>query len=268
MKPSRTRARARPGPVHRGRRQRPGVGVPTPRRVRQERGIFRQGDSGEPVRFGVAYSYGGKASANFGLKRYDQAIEQLRKAIAITPNYIPWAHTLLVAALALTDHDAEAREALKRYLALPSTGPLKTIAAWKATELRSGRRSTLLGGDRTDVRRLAQSRDARGMTETRHLAAILAADVVGYSRLMGEDEAGTARAVREHREAADADRSRIRRAARQDDGRRRAPRISIRRRGGRVRDSHAAADGRTQRGRCRGPTHPLPHRRQSRRRAD
>jgi TolB-like protein/class 3 adenylate cyclase len=39
------------------------------------------------------------------------------------------------------------------------------------------------------------------MSETRKLAAILAADVVGYSRLMGEDEAGTARAVREHREA-------------------------------------------------------------------
>ena len=40
------------------------------------------------------------------------------------------------------------------------------------------------------------------MSQTRRLAAILAADVVGYSRLMGEDEAGTARAVREHREAA------------------------------------------------------------------
>jgi TolB-like protein/class 3 adenylate cyclase len=39
------------------------------------------------------------------------------------------------------------------------------------------------------------------MTAARRLAAILAADVVGYSRLMGEDEAGTARAVREHREA-------------------------------------------------------------------
>jgi TolB-like protein/class 3 adenylate cyclase/Flp pilus assembly protein TadD len=39
------------------------------------------------------------------------------------------------------------------------------------------------------------------MTATRRLAAILAADVVGYSRLMGEDEVGTARAVREHREA-------------------------------------------------------------------
>ena len=40
------------------------------------------------------------------------------------------------------------------------------------------------------------------MTEARKLAAILAADVVGYSRLMGEDEAGTARLVRERREAA------------------------------------------------------------------
>ena len=40
------------------------------------------------------------------------------------------------------------------------------------------------------------------MTAARRLAAILAADVVGYSRLMGEDEAGTAKAVREYREAA------------------------------------------------------------------
>jgi class 3 adenylate cyclase len=30
------------------------------------------------------------------------------------------------------------------------------------------------------------------MSETRKLAAILVADVVGYSRLMGDDEAGTA----------------------------------------------------------------------------
>jgi adenylate cyclase len=80
----------------------------------------------------LASWYAGKESANFGLKRYDQAIEQARQAIAINPNYIPWAHTVLVAALALTGHDAEAREALQRYLALPSTGPLRTIAAWKA----------------------------------------------------------------------------------------------------------------------------------------
>ena len=41
------------------------------------------------------------------------------------------------------------------------------------------------------------------MATTRRLAAILAADVAGYSRLMGEDEAGTALALREHRTAAD-----------------------------------------------------------------
>jgi len=40
------------------------------------------------------------------------------------------------------------------------------------------------------------------MSEIRKLAAILVADVVGYSRLMGENEAGTARAVRERRDAA------------------------------------------------------------------
>ena len=40
------------------------------------------------------------------------------------------------------------------------------------------------------------------MAETRKLAAIVGIDVVGYSRLMGEDEAGTAKAVREHRKAA------------------------------------------------------------------
>src|SRR5713226_9071168 len=41
------------------------------------------------------------------------------------------------------------------------------------------------------------------MPATRRLAAILAADVAGYSRMMGADEAGTARALREHRTAAD-----------------------------------------------------------------
>jgi class 3 adenylate cyclase len=33
----------------------------------------------------------------------------------------------------------------------------------------------------------------------RKLAAIVAADVAGYSRLMGLDEVGTARTLREHR---------------------------------------------------------------------
>src|SRR5215468_9201239 len=38
----------------------------------------------------------------------------------------------------------------------------------------------------------------------RRLAAIVAADVVGYSRLMGLDEIGTARTLREHRKVTDA----------------------------------------------------------------
>ena len=38
----------------------------------------------------------------------------------------------------------------------------------------------------------------------RRLSAILAADVAGYSRLMGLDEVGTARVLREHRAVSDA----------------------------------------------------------------
>ena len=78
----------------------------------------------------LTYYYGNKAWANFGLKRYDEAIELARRALAINP-YNPYANVVLVAALALTDHDAEAREALQRYLA-PSTASFKTVASWKA----------------------------------------------------------------------------------------------------------------------------------------
>jgi adenylate cyclase len=92
---------------------------------------FDKGTRVSPYDRGLPYWYAGKAWANFGLRRYDQAIDLARRAIAINPN-IGHIHVNLVAALALTDHDAEAREALQRYLALPSTGPLKTIAAWKA----------------------------------------------------------------------------------------------------------------------------------------
>jgi adenylate cyclase len=81
----------------------------------------------------LAQFYGGKAFANFGLKNYDQAIEAARHAIAINPEKgVQHIHACLVAALALAGHETQAREALQRYLALASTGPLKTIAAWKA----------------------------------------------------------------------------------------------------------------------------------------
>ena len=38
----------------------------------------------------------------------------------------------------MTGHDVEAREALKRYLALPTAGPLSTITAWKALTASQG----------------------------------------------------------------------------------------------------------------------------------
>src|SRR5262249_21215254 len=38
----------------------------------------------------LVHLYGGKAWANFGLKRYDQAIEWARQAIAVNPNYVQY----------------------------------------------------------------------------------------------------------------------------------------------------------------------------------
>jgi adenylate cyclase len=83
----------------------------------------------------LVYWYDSEAWANFGLKRYDKAIELARRSIAINPHSDPFSHVALVAALALTDQNAEAHEALQRYLALPSTAPFKTIAAWKAYQM-------------------------------------------------------------------------------------------------------------------------------------
>ena len=79
----------------------------------------------------LAFWYDGKADAYFGLKQYDQAIEWARRAIAINPNSIPFAHRHLIAALVLTGHAAEAHEALQHYLALPASGP-RTLTTWKA----------------------------------------------------------------------------------------------------------------------------------------
>jgi adenylate cyclase len=72
--------------------------------------------------------YDGKSYAYFGLKKYDDAIEWARRASVNEPLF----NTDLAAPLALTGHEAEAREALQRFLALPSSAQLRTIAAYKA----------------------------------------------------------------------------------------------------------------------------------------
>jgi adenylate cyclase len=81
----------------------------------------------------LQFWYGGKASAYFALKQYDQAIEWARRSIATKPNN-PYAYLMLIAALALTGHEAEAHETLEQYLALPPIGA-RTIAAYQATKL-------------------------------------------------------------------------------------------------------------------------------------
>jgi TolB-like protein/class 3 adenylate cyclase/cytochrome c-type biogenesis protein CcmH/NrfG len=83
----------------------------------------------------LQFMYFGKSETYFGLKQYDQAIDWARRAIALGPNN-PFPHAFLTAALALTGHEAEAREALQHYLAMPSSAQLRTIAALKAYEAR------------------------------------------------------------------------------------------------------------------------------------
>jgi adenylate cyclase len=63
------------------------------------------------------------------LHQDDQAIEWLRRAVAAAPQW-PLPQALLAAALAMTGHEAEARETLKRYLSLSGTRA-RTIAQWQ-----------------------------------------------------------------------------------------------------------------------------------------
>jgi adenylate cyclase len=73
----------------------------------------------------LGHWYAGKAFANFGLKRYDQAIELARQAIAINPNYIQYIHATLVAALALSGICGRGNPALMKM-----SGSLGPISVW------------------------------------------------------------------------------------------------------------------------------------------
>ena len=76
--------------------------------------------------------YSGKSWAYFGLKQYDQAIDWARQAIAAGTSS-PFNQANVAAALALTGHEAQAREALQQFLALPSSAQFRTIAALRRT---------------------------------------------------------------------------------------------------------------------------------------
>jgi TolB-like protein/Tfp pilus assembly protein PilF len=74
--------------------------------------------------------YALKAAAHVMLGQHDSAIEYLRQAVANNPDF-PRPIALLAATLSLTGKTAEARETLRRYLALPGTKS-RTIAQWRA----------------------------------------------------------------------------------------------------------------------------------------
>jgi adenylate cyclase len=75
---------------------------------------------------------GEKGDGLFNQSRYEAATEFFKRAIAVAPEAVN-PNFKLAASLALSGHDAEAREALGRYLALPLDIP-KTIAQFKARQ--------------------------------------------------------------------------------------------------------------------------------------
>ena len=101
----------------------------------------------------------------------------------------------------------------------------------------------------------------------RRLAAILAADVAGYSRLMGADEEGTLERLKAlRRELLDPKIAEHHGPHRQDHRRRPAGGICQRRRCGALRGRGAAGDARAEHRRRGGQPHRIAHRHQSRRR--
>jgi adenylate cyclase len=73
-----------------------------------------------------------KGMGLFTLSRYEEATDFFKHAIAVNPEYA-LAYIRLTASLALSGHDAEARDTLRRYLAMPLDVP-KTIAKFKARQ--------------------------------------------------------------------------------------------------------------------------------------
>ena len=79
----------------------------------------------------VAYVFlNDKGMGLFTLSRNEEATEFFKRAIAVYPEFAS-AYIRLTASLALSGHDAEAGDTLRRYLALPLDIP-KTIAQFKA----------------------------------------------------------------------------------------------------------------------------------------
>ncbi len=115
--------------------------------------------------------------AELGLGHFDAAVVEFQKAIdAGDHSFIP--HANLSAAYALAGKTDEAKSALADARRL-NPNLTRQVADRPCAEFAAA------------VRGPAQGGAGRGMSETRKLATILVADVVGYSRLAGADEERT-----------------------------------------------------------------------------
>ena len=123
------------------------------------------------------------------LGSYEQAVAWLRRAIEANRNH-PLAYFWLAAAFAQFGRLDEAHSAVEAGLAL---NPAFTVSRARTLWTAMSDDPTHLAAARAYFRRLAQGRGPRALTAARRLAAILAADVVGYRRLMGADEIGVGR---------------------------------------------------------------------------
>ena len=105
----------------------------------------------------------------------------------------------LASAYALKGETERAAAELAEARRLSGEGSYSSIARLKAGRIVRGAEGPRLVRSHL-FRWPAQGRDAGGvMASTRRLAAILAADVAGYSRLMGADEEGTLERLKAHR---------------------------------------------------------------------
>jgi tetratricopeptide (TPR) repeat protein len=122
--------------------------------------------------------YNSLAYAHFAAGRFEEAAAAASRVIQSNPGFsVPY--ILLAAALASLGRSEDAIAVVQRLVEVQPgiTDP--------SGPLRKPRKYWRVG------KRFAPGRIAGTMTATRRLAAILAADVTGYSRLMGADEEGT-----------------------------------------------------------------------------
>ena len=125
----------------------------------------------------VGWGWFGIGAAHFAMRRFEDAIPKLLLAIQEDPNF-PAIYRYLACLL--------------RAFRTARRGPGNHSAIARVL---SRRRDRLLSAKPRATRAVPvgpAARDRRGgMSQTRRLAAILAADVAGYARLMGADEEGT-----------------------------------------------------------------------------